>query len=93
MSLEFELPLVSFIFLLILNIIYFAKKRVDLPENKLYKVILICSLAEAFIDKIIHLICSLYSFDVIVETYYPLFNYLNKTLSNDLYIIIIQLNL
>ena len=87
MSLEFELPLVSFIFLLILNIIYFAKKRVDLPENKLYKVILICSLAEAFIDTIIHLICSLYSFDVIVGTYYPLFNYLNKILSS-LFVII-----
>ena len=64
MSLEFELPLVSFIFLLILNIIYFSKKRVDLPENKLYKVILICSLLEALIDTVIHLICSVNTFDV-----------------------------
>ena len=87
MSLEFELPLVSFIFLLILNIIYFSKKRVDLPENKLYKVILICSLLEAFIDTIIHLICSVNTFDVIVGTYYPLFNYLNKILSS-LFVII-----
>ena len=87
MSLEFELPLVSFIFLLILNIIYFAKKRVDLPENKLYKVILICSLIEAFIDTIIHLICSVNTFDVIVGTYYPLFNFLNKILSS-LFVII-----
>lgn len=87
MSLEFELPLVSFIFLLILNIIYFSKKRVDLPENKLYKVILIASLAEAFIDTVIHLICSVNTFDVIVGTYYPLFNFLNKILSS-LFVII-----
>ena len=87
MSLEFELPLVSFIFLLILNIIYFSKKRVDLPENKLYKVILICSLLEAVIDTVIHLICSVNSFDVIVGTYYPLFNFLNKILSS-LFVII-----
>lgn len=87
MSLEFELPLVSFIFLLILNIIYFSKKRVDLPENKLYKVILICSLLEAFIDTVIHLICSVNTFDVIVGTYYQLFNFLNKILSS-LFVII-----
>jgi len=87
MSLEFELPLVSFIFLLILNIIYFSKERVDLPENKLYKVMLICSLAEALIDTVIHLICSVNTFDVIVGTYYPLFNFLNKILSS-LFVII-----
>ena len=87
MSLEFELPLVSFIFLIIINIIYFSKKRVDLPENKLYKVILICSLIEAFIDTIIHLICSVNTFDVIVSFYYPLFNLLNKILSS-LFIVI-----
>lgn len=87
MSLEFELPLVSFIFLLILNIIYFSKKRVDLPENKLYKIILVCSLLEAFIDTVIHLICSINTFDVIVGTYYTLFNFLNKILSS-LFVII-----
>ena len=87
MSLEFELPLVSFIFLFILNIIYFSKKRVDLPENKLYKVILISSLLEALIDTVIHLICSVNTFDVIVGTYYPMFNFLNKILSS-LFVII-----
>ena len=87
MSLEFELPLVSLIFLLILNIIYFSKKRVDLPENKLYKIILVCSLLEAFIDTIIHLICSVNTFAVIEATYFPLFNFLNKILSS-LFVII-----
>lgn len=32
MSLEFEIPLVSLIFILILNIVYFSKKRADLEE-------------------------------------------------------------
>ena len=58
MSLEFEIPLVSLIFILILNIVYFSKKRADLEENKPYKVILISSLIVATIDTVIHIICS-----------------------------------
>lgn len=81
MSLEFEIPLVSLIFILILNIVYFTKERADLEENKPYKVILISSLIIALIDTIIHIICSLNTFESIVNNYYALLNYLNKTLS------------
>lgn len=81
MSLEFEIPLVSLIFILILNIVYFTKERADLEENKPYKVILISSLIIALIDTIIHIICSLNTFESIVNNYYTLLNYLNKILS------------
>ena len=81
MSLEFEIPLESLIFILILNIVYFSKKRADLEENKPYKVILISSLIVATIDTVIHIICSANTFESIVNNYYTLLNYLNKILS------------
>ena len=82
MSLEFEIPLVSVILILILNIVYFSKKRADLEENKPYKVILISSLIVAAIDTVIHIICSANTFESIVNNYYTLLNYLNKILSS-----------
>ena len=82
MFLEFEIPLVSLIFILILNIVYFSKKRADLEENKPYKVILISSLIVAAIDTVIHIICSANTFESIVNNYYTLLNYLNKILSS-----------
>ncbi len=81
MSLEFEIPLVSFIFVLIINIVYFSKKKLDLVENKAYQFILICSFIEILIDLIIHVICSFNTFSVIESSYYNLFNILNKGLS------------
>ena len=35
MTYEFELPLVSLVFVLILAIVYFSKKKVNLLENKM----------------------------------------------------------
>lgn len=80
MSLEFELPLFSFIFILMLLILYFTKPKIKLIENKSFEIILICSLIESVINVVIHFICSLYDFDVIVTEYYILFDYLNKIL-------------
>lgn len=81
MSLEFELPLFSLIFITILCGIYFLKKRVKIEENKVYEVILICSFLEIVIDTIIHLICALTPFDILVLQFFPLFNFLNKVLT------------
>lgn len=87
MSLEFEIPLVSLIFIVILNIIYFTKKKIRLPENKFFEVILISSLIETFLDTIIHFICALHPFEMIKNDYYLFFDYLNKILST-LFVII-----
>lgn len=81
MTYEFELPLVSLVFVLILAIVYFSKKKVNLLENKMYEKILICSLVEIIINTIIHFICAFNSFEVIQSKYYLLFDFLNKILS------------
>ena len=81
MSLEFEIPLVSLIFIVILNVIYFSKKRLDLVENRPYKIILLASLLFSLIDTTIHFICSANTFEDIVNNYYSLFNFFNKILS------------
>ena len=81
MSLEFELPLVSLIFMIFLSVIYFNKEKVELVENNMYKKIIIYSLLEIFINTVIHIICALNDFSIISTTYYPLFNFLNKILS------------
>ena len=78
MSLEFELPLFSFIFVLILNIAYFSKKRIILIENKCYEGILKLSLLFTILDTIAHLICSIYQYEIIVGELFTFFNLLNK---------------
>ena len=80
-SLEFELPLVATIFLLIIMIVYFVKKRANFPENKMFSVILICSFIESIIDTFIHVICAFNSFDDINTKYYEIINYSNKILA------------
>ena len=86
-SLEFEIPFVSLVFVIILCVIYLSKKKITLPENKYYEIILSFSFIEIIIDFVIHLICSLNTFEVIVSSYYNLFNFLNKILSTSFVII------
>ena len=86
-SLEFEIPFVSLVFVIILCVIYLSKKKITLPENKYYEIILSFSFIEIIIDLVIHLICSLNTFEVIVSSYYNLFNFLNKILSTSFVII------
>lgn len=80
MTLEFELPLFSLIFSILLIFTYFSKPTIGLKENKCFEVILIASALEILIDTYIHFICALNDFSVIVSNYYSLFNILNKIL-------------
>ena len=82
MSLEFELPLVSFIFILLLYIVYFSKNRINLVENKLYEIILHSSLAASIVDTIVHFISAAHTLDELNTTYYTLIDFLNKIISN-----------
>ena len=63
-SLEFELPLFSFIFILLLMIFYFSKRKLDLIENKTYEVILVSSLVAAFLDTMVHFISAFTTFEI-----------------------------
>ena len=80
-SLEFEIPLISFIFILLLSIVYFSKKKVKLIENKTYEVILISSLISSILDTIIHLISALNTLDTLNNKYYFFIDYTNKIIS------------
>lgn len=80
-SLEFELPLFSFIFILLLAFIYFSKEKVKLIENKTYEVILVSSLIASFLDTIAHFISSLHEFDDLNKNYYVILDHLNKVIS------------
>jgi len=81
MSLEFEIPLVSLIFIFMLNIVYFAKKKINLVENKLYEIILISSLIAAFIDTILHFNGAMHNYEEIIKYYFTFADILNKIIS------------
>lgn len=78
---EFEIPLVSFIFLVLLDFIYFSKNRLKLIENKYYDAMLIFSTIMSFLDTAIHIMCSFYSFETLSTVFYPLINISNKLFS------------
>lgn len=81
LSLEFELPLVSFIFILLLSVVYFSKKKIVLIENKAYETILMASLLSSFIDTIIHLIAASNSLEILNTQYYPFIDWMNRIIS------------
>ena len=80
-TLEFELPLFSLIFLLILLLSYYSKGRLNIIENKYYNKILLFSLIEVFLDTILHIIGSLNDFSVIQNSYYNFINFSNKLIT------------
>jgi len=81
MAVGFEIPVVSFIFLLILSFVYFLRPRIKLVENKCFIIILICSLMATFFNTIIHLISSVTDFETFNTQWYPLIDFLNKFIS------------
>ena len=78
MTLEFEIPLVSFVFIFMLSIVYFSKKKINLVENKLYEVILISSLIFSILDTILHFNGAMNSYESLINNYYTFANILNK---------------
>ena len=78
LTLEFELPLFSFLFLLILNIIFFTKKKIPLIENKIYGCILFFSLVESILDTILHINGAMNDYNTIIDKYYEFANIMNK---------------
>ncbi len=86
-SLEFELPLVSFIFLSILAYAYFSKEKISLVENKMYENMLSASLLSSFIDFITHLISASTSIEMLNSKYYFLIDFLNKIIATSFVVV------
>ncbi len=79
-SLEFELPLISFLFIGIIAIIYFTKESAKSIENNYFEYIVILSLFYALINTALHFLCAIYPLDVLNEQYYDWINVTNKVL-------------
>lgn len=78
MTMEFEIPLVCLIFIVVLNIVFFSKKRINLVENKYYQTILLSAFVVAVINTLIHFICGVNTFDQVVLKYSSLFGILYR---------------
>ena len=91
LSMEFEIPLVSLIFILFLMIIFYSKKRVDLVENKVFEIILITSFISAVFDTIVHIISALYSYEVLITDHYFLVDIINKIVATSFVLIFTSL--
>ena len=53
-TMEFEIPLVCLFLIVMLLFVYFSKQNVNLPQNRVFKVMLIASVFEIFLDFVIH---------------------------------------
>jgi len=78
LSMEFEIPLISFIFILFLMISFYSKERINFVENKTYEVILITSLISSLLDTIVHVMSAVTTYDVLSTKYYIIVDYINK---------------
>ncbi len=81
MSLEFEIPLVSTIFIVILIIVYMSKPKLKLVENRMYETILWSSLIAAIIDTGCHILASCNHLYTLQTKYYFILDYSNKIMS------------
>ncbi|MGM9835096.1 MAG: ATP-binding protein [Bacilli bacterium] len=80
MQLEYQIPLVSLIFIVLISVVYFLKKKVKLIENIPYQIVLIFSSVFAIFDTILHVISS-YNDDVSIMNYFKFISFSNKLLS------------
>ena len=87
LSMEFEIPLVCFIFIFFLMIIFYSKERINLVENKTYEVILITSFISAGCDFIVHLLSALTEYSVLITKYYFIVDLLNKIISTSFVVV------
>jgi len=81
MSFEFEVPLICFLFIFLLVMVYFSKPNLKLIENKYFEIILISTIIETFINTCIHLLAAKFEFSVFSTTFYPFVNFFNKVMS------------
>ncbi len=79
-SLEFELPLFSLIFLGIIVIMYFSKKREKNIENIFFVSLLISSTLYAFFNTLLHFLCAIHDLETLNTVYYDYVNGSNKIL-------------
>ena len=60
---EFELQLVSLIFIILLMVIYFPKEKAKFPENKYYDIMLVCAFLSISITTGLHIFAYFQGFE------------------------------
>ena len=81
MSLEFEIPAVSLVFIILLSLFYFSKPKIKLVENKYFSAIIIFSLLESLLSVIAHIITGFYPHEIILSDYHQHINIINRFVS------------
>ena len=81
MSLEFEVPIISTIFIFMLSIIYYSKPKIGLIENRYYGNIIFMSFVECILSSIAHVITAYNSYERIMEHYFGIINIINMIVS------------
>lgn len=67
---EFEIPFISFLFIIMLIIVYMSKEKINSIENKIFKIMLLSSFIEILLDFYVHMLCSLNTFETITSPLY-----------------------
>ncbi|MCM1371138.1 MAG: response regulator [Clostridium sp.] len=88
---EFEIPFVCLIFTVLISIIFFTRKKVDLVENSYYKNILIFTILVNMTNFISHYMASIFAKDYISDWFSLVFANINKL--GSLFIVIITANI
>ena len=88
---EFQIPFVCLIFTILISIIFFTKKKIDLEENYYYKNILIFTLLVNLTNFISHYLASVFAQGHITEGFATVFSNINKL--GSLFIVIITTNI
>ena len=75
---EYEIPFVCLIFTALLNVVFFAKKKVKLEENFYFKNVLIFTLLVNITNFISHYGASIYLVDTVDNWFTNVFANINK---------------
>ena len=75
---SFEMPFLSTVFLLMIMIEYFSKKRAEIPENKMFERIMILGFLQASLDMVIQIICATHTITEISTNLYDIINLFHK---------------
>ena len=88
---EYEIPLVSLIFLIFLLIVFFSKKRYRLVENNFYIIILVATFIETVLNVIIHYVTSFRTLEELNRNYFKYILIGNRFIATCFFLVVLSL--
>ncbi len=80
MSMEYQIPMVSLIFICMLGMIYLFKQKVKVAENIYFNIILVVTILETLINTTLHILCAIFGYDELTGKYFMLLRDINGIL-------------